>query len=137
MEKDTKEQEVASLLKDMNGNSVREGDLVMVILDKPMVAGYVVAVKEPSLLVPNKQTQPGVVTIHGIVNIGFRSGQLTILGNVAKLVHPQSEAVVDAIAESVKKPRIFLTPQKESVNPTSKDAKPTDSPVPTTPEIVS
>jgi len=135
-----KQEEVASLLKDMNGNSVREGDLVMVILDKPVVAGYVVAVKEPSLLVPNKQPQPGVVTIHGIVNIGFRPGQLTILGNVAKLVHPQSEAVVDAIADAVKKPHVVLplsAAKKESANPTSIDAKSADSSnsVPSAPEL--
>jgi hypothetical protein len=127
---DTKQEEVASPLRDMNGNVVREGDLVMVILDKPCVAGYVVSVREPSVLTPTKQQQPGVITIHGIVSIGFRPGQVTILGNVAKLVHPQSDAIVEAVADAVKKPHVVLPineAKKESANPTSIDGKSADS----------
>lgn len=127
-----KQEEVNSPLRDMNGNIVREGDLVMVILDKPVVAGYVVSVREPSVLTPTKQQQPGVVTIHGIVNIGFRPGQITVLGSVAKLVHPQSQALVDSIAEQTKKQHYVLPIQKEPVNPTSKDGESTGSTTPTT-----
>lgn len=131
-----KQEEVNSPLRDMNGNTIREGDLVMVILDKPVVAGFVVSVREPSVLTPRKEQQHGVVTIHGIVNIGFRPGQITIMGNVAKLVHPQSQAIVEAVAEGVRKPSLVLPIQKESVNPTSLEAKPTDSSTAIAPDVI-
>lgn len=111
-----KQEERSSNLIDMNGNKLHEGDLVMVILDKPCVAGYIVKIEEPSVLVPTKQQKPGILRVHGIVNIAFQPGRPKLIGHIAKLVHPMSEAIVDAVAKDVEVRRDEVGPPNPTQN---------------------
>lgn len=98
MATDQKE-ERASLLRDMNGNSIREGDLVMVLLEKPVLVGFVSEIKEPSVLTSREKNPPGVITVTGTIKIPFAPNQLQILRQTAKLVDPRSEALIDALTK--------------------------------------
>ena len=90
-------EERASLLRDMNMNQLREGDLVMVLLEKPVLVGFISEIKEPSVITSRDKNQPGVLTITGTVKIPFAPNVLQILRQTAKLVDPRAEALVDAL----------------------------------------
>ena len=126
------EQEKVSLLRDMNGNALREGDLVMVLLEKPVLVGFISEIKEPSVLTTRDKNPPGVLTITGTIKIPFAPNVLQILRQTAKLVDPRSEALVAAltrhVAEGVGAANMKL-PKKEPVveNPTGPSLVP-DSP---------
>ena len=90
--------ERASLLRDMNGNVIRQGDLVMVLLEKPVLVGFISSIEEPSILTSRDKNPPGVLTITGTIKIPFAPNVLQILRQTAKLVDPRSEALVDALS---------------------------------------
>jgi hypothetical protein len=91
------------LLRDMNGNALRQGDLVMVLLEKPILVGFITEIKEPSIIDPKEKNAPGVVVITGTTRIPFAPRRLQILGQTVKLVDPRAEALVDAITKHVDK----------------------------------
>lgn len=93
-------QEVNSLLKDMNGNSLREGDLVMVLLEKPVLVGFITKLHTPSILTSKDKSQPGIMTVTGTVSIPFNPRSASFLQQAAKLVDPRAENLVNAIADS-------------------------------------
>jgi len=101
MATDQKEEKV-SLLRDMNGNSLREGDLVMVLLEKPVLVGFIAEIKEPSILTNRDKNPVGVLTVKGQISLPFQVNQLTFLRQTAKLVDPRSEALVAAITQMAK-----------------------------------
>lgn len=113
------ENEVVVLLHDMNGNELREGDLVMVQLEKPMLIGFITKVDEPSIL--TKEKRPGVVTVTGTVRLPFVPRQRQIMGQVAKLVNPAAEAFVNKLSESIRQGVV----KKESVSESGADGKAT------------
>lgn len=99
-------EERASLLRDMNGNALREGDLVMVLLEKPVLVGFISEIKEPSVLTTRDKNPPGVLTVTGTIKIPFAPNQLQILRQTAKLVDPRAEGLINAITDSVNKGRL-------------------------------
>ena len=115
------EQEKISLLRDMNGNVLREGDLVMVLLEKPVLVGFISEIKEPSVLTSREKNPPGVLTVTGTIKIPFAPNQLQILRQTAKLVDPRAEALVDAITKHVNAGAagIELPPKKEASEKTT------------------
>ena len=123
--------ERASLLRDMNGNVIRQGDLVMVLLEKPVLVGFISSIEEPSILTSRDKNPPGVLTITGTIKIPFAPNVLQILRQTAKLVDPRAEALVDAITKRVNAGAadVELPPKKEPVveNPTGPSLVP-DSP---------
>jgi|HubBroStandDraft_2_1064218.scaffolds.fasta_scaffold148610_2 hypothetical protein len=94
----TNSEEALSLLKDMNGNSLREGDLVMVLLEKPVLVGFIAEIREPSVLTSRDKNPMGVMTVKGQISIPFNPKQIQFLRQTAKLVDPRAEALVAAIA---------------------------------------
>ncbi len=97
------ENEVKIYLVDMNGNELREGDLVMVQLEKPMLVGFITKIDEPSIL--TKEKRPGVMTVTGTVRLAFIPRQRQSMGQIAKLVDPRAKSFVAAIAEQVRSTR--------------------------------
>jgi hypothetical protein len=102
MAEDKIENEVASLLRDMNGNVLRKGDLVLVMLEKPILVGFIADIKEPSILTNRDKNPVGVVTVQGSVRLPFKPNQVQILAQTAKLVDPRAESFVNALAQQVK-----------------------------------
>ena len=94
-------EERASLLRDMNNNALRKGDLVMVLLEKPMLVGFISEIVEPSIVTARDKNQPGVLVVTGTIRIPFAPNVLQILRQTAKLVDPRAEALVDAITKHV------------------------------------
>ena len=109
------EQEVTSLLRDMNGNVLREGDLVMVILEKPVLVGFITKINTPSIITGANKSQPGIMSVAGTVSIPFNPRQVNLLQQTAKLVDPRAETLVNAIADSVRRGRADVKlPETES-----------------------
>lgn len=114
------QEQVAGKVTDMNGNKLRKGDLVMVILDKPMLTGFITNIEEKLL-----QKNPiGVITITGTLRIPYRPDVPQVLGQTAKLVDPRGEALVAAMmgeqreAVPVKANGPILITDKEEEKPT-------------------
>ncbi len=127
-------QETLGLLKDMNGNNLRQGDLVMVLLEKPVLVGFVSEIKEPSILTSRDKNPPGVLTVTGTIKIPFAPNVLQILRQTAKLVDPRSEALVDAITRHVDENNADIKLPKREEPTVENPAGPTL--VPSTPTIV-
>lgn len=110
MEKDTEN----SKLRDMNGNSLRDGDLVMVLLEKPVLVG-IVQLTTPSALLAKDKNPFGVIKVIGNVSIPFDPAKMQIMRQIAKLVDPRAEALVEAIAsnEQVRRAAAVPLPEKE------------------------
>lgn len=83
----------------MNGNALREGDLVMVLLEKPVLTGFVTKI-ETSLL--GKEPH-GVITVTGTIRMQFDPRKPQIMRQTAKLVDPRSEQLVNALADAANK----------------------------------
>lgn len=77
----------------MNGNVLREGDLVMVLLEKPVLTGFVTKI-ETSLL--GKEPH-GVITVTGTIRMQFDPRKPQIMRQTAKLVDPRSEALIQEL----------------------------------------
>ena len=112
-----KTEERTSLLRDMNNNTLRQGDLVMVLLEKPMLVGFISEIVEPSIITSRDKNQPGVLVVTGTIKIPFAPNVLQILRQTAKLVDPRAEALVDAITKHVGASHavVELPPKKEPV----------------------
>ncbi|SRR5260370_34478111 len=95
-----KEEGQVVLLHDMNSNELREGDLVIVLLEKPILVGFISKIEEPSIL--TKEKRPGIITITGATKLMFIPRQPQYLQNVAKLVNPHAESFVNAIADKIR-----------------------------------
>lgn len=93
------------LLRDMNGNPLREGDLVMVILEKPLLVGFITELKEPSILTNRDKNPMGVMTVSGTIRLPFPPNQMHILKQTAKLVDPHSDALINALMNKSKEQR--------------------------------
>ena len=84
-------------LRDMNGNALRQGDLVMVLLEKPVLVGFISEITEPSILTTRDKNPPGVLVVTGTIRIPFAPNVVQILRQTAKLVDPRSETLVAAL----------------------------------------
>jgi hypothetical protein len=109
----------------MNGNGLREGDLVIVLLEKPVLVGFITAIKEPSVLTARDKNPPGVLTVTGTISIPFAPNQIQFLRQTAKLVDPRSEALVNALSGIADIPLTKKEPTAEnSVGPSLVPATP-------------
>ena len=120
------EEEKVNLLHDMNSNELREGDLVMVLLEKPILVGFITKIDEPSVL--TKEKRPGIITVTGTTKLMFAPRQIQYMQQVAKLVDPRANALVNAIAEQVNKAHAHAsvnTDKKESGATTENVSGPT------------
>ena len=91
-----------SFLKDMNGNALREGDFVMILLDKPILVGFVTEIREPSVITSRDKNPPGIITITGTVRLPYQGNVLQVFRQVAKLLDPRSEGLVQALLNHAK-----------------------------------
>jgi hypothetical protein len=110
------------LLRDMNGNALRQGDLVMVLLEKPVLVGFISEIAEPSILTARDKNPPGVITITGTIKLPFAPNVIQILRQTAKLVDPRSEALVNALTQHVN------ASHADVELPTKKEAEPKPGP---------
>jgi hypothetical protein len=102
VETNQQEQEAPAKLRDMNGNPLRQGDLVMVLLEKPMLVGFITEINEPSILTTRSKDQIGVITVTGTVKLMFKPTEIQMMRQMAKLVDPNSEALISAIMQHAK-----------------------------------
>lgn len=82
-------------LRDMNGNLLREGDLVMVMLDKPFCTGYITSIDVPSILSAGKANPTtGIISVQALVRMAFDPRVMQVMRQVAKVVDPRAEALL-------------------------------------------
>ncbi len=96
-------EEKVSLLRDMNGNPLREHDLVMVLLEKPVLVGFISEIKEPSILTNRDKNPVGVITVTGTIKLQFKPNEVQFMRQTAKLVDPRSDALVNSLMNDVRK----------------------------------
>jgi hypothetical protein len=101
MANNSEEEGKVNLLRDMNSNDLREGDLVLVLLEKPILVGFITQIDEPSVL--TKEKRPGVITVTGTVKLPFVPRQLQYMQQVVKLVDPRANALVNALSAQINK----------------------------------
>jgi len=93
---------VISGVTDALGNELHEGDLVMIMLDKPFVVGRVVKMSQGGidLLAPGgKNTKSlGQIQINCPQHLVFRPG--TAVGHIIRVTDPAATKLADAIADS-------------------------------------
>ena len=132
MEKNQTE-ERSVYLRDMNGNVLRQGDLVMVLLEKPVLVGFISEITEPSILTTRDKNPPGVLVVTGTIRIPFAPNVVQILRQTAKLVDPRSEALVGALMQHVKAGTADIELPPPSENKKEAESKPGPSLVPDSP----
>jgi hypothetical protein len=95
----------------MNGNILREGDLVMVLLEKPALVGFINKINTPSILTNRDKNPIGTMTVAGTITLPFDPSKINILRQTAKLVDPNSETLINAIMSGAKNAKAAaLTP---------------------------
>lgn len=99
------EQEAPRVLAmDMNGNPLREGDLVMILLEKPALVGFITEMQTPSVLTSKAEQAPGIMVVNGRISIPFDPRRAQYLRQTAKLVNPGAENFVNKIMDKLKGP---------------------------------
>lgn len=87
-------------VKDGIGNELQEGDVVLIMLDKPFVIGQVVSLKEGGIDIASAKNQksPGVIQVSCPQTIAFAPGPHTRINVMFKVSNPESQKLIEEVA---------------------------------------